>query len=51
MLKPYDLSGKMIKIYPPCWNVKLCLIHNNIEFKTIPVRFTDKDKIAFLNKN
>ena len=48
MLKLYDLSGKNdLRFSPPCWNVKLCLIHNNIEFKTIPVRFTDKDKIAF----
>ena len=48
MLKLYDLSGKNdLRFSPPCWNVKLCLIHNNIEFKTIPVRLTDKDKIAF----
>ena len=48
MLKLYDLSGKNdLRFSPPCWNVKLCLILNNIEFITIPVRFTDKDKIAF----
>jgi len=48
MLSLYDLSGKNdLRFSPPCWNVKLCLIQNNIKFKTIPVRFTDKDKIAF----
>ena len=48
MLKLFDLSGKNdLRFSPPCWNVKLCLILNNIEFQTIPVRFTDKDKIAF----
>ena len=48
MLKLFDLSGKNdLRFSPPCWNVKVCLILNNIEFLTIPVRFTDKDKIAF----
>ena len=48
MLKLYDLSGKNdLRFSPPCWNIKLCLIQNEIKFKTIPVRFTDKDKIAF----
>ena len=44
----YDLSGKKnIRFSPPCWNVKLCLIHNNINFDTIPIRFTEKNKISF----
>jgi len=48
MLKLFDLSGKNdLRFSPPCWNVKLCLILNNIKFITVPVRFTDKDKIAF----
>ena len=48
MLKIFDLSGKNdLRFSPPCWNVKLCLILNNIEFLTIPVRFTEKHKIAF----
>ena len=52
MLKLYDLSGKNdLRFSPPCWNVKLCLIHNNIEFKTIPIKFTDKNKIAFSKQN
>ena len=29
----YDLSGKNdIRFSPPCWNVKLCLINNKIDF-------------------
>ena len=48
MLNLYDLSGKNdLRFSPPCWNIKLCLIQNDIKFKTIPVRFTDKEKIAF----
>ena len=47
----YDLSGKdNIRFSPPCWNVKLCLIHNNIDFDTIPIRFTEKEKISFSNQ-
>ncbi len=44
----YDLSGKNgIRFSPPCWNVKLCFIHNNIDFDTIPIRFTEKNKLSF----
>ena len=44
----YDLSGKNnIRFSPPCWNVKLCLIHNNIDFDTIPIRFTEKKNKFF----
>ena len=47
----YDLSGKNnIRFSPACWNVKLCLIHNNIDFDTIPIRFTEKEKISFSNQ-
>ena len=48
MIKLYDLSGKNdLRFSPPCWTVKLCLLHKNIKFKTVPVRFSEKDKIAF----
>ena len=47
----YDLSGKNnIRFSPPCWNIKLCLIHHNIDFDTIPIRFTEKNKINFSNQ-
>ena len=48
----YELCGKNdIRFSPPCWNVKLCLIHNNIEFDTIPIRFTEKNKISFSSQS
>lgn len=51
MLKLYDLSGKNnLRFSPPCWNVKLCLIHKKIKFETIPVRFSEKHKISFSNQ-
>ena len=48
MIKLYDLSGKNdLRFSPPCWTVKLCLLHKNIKYETVPVRFSEKDKIAF----
>jgi len=48
MLKLYDLTGKSdLRFSPPCWNVKLCLIHKRISYETIPVRFSEKHKIEF----
>ena len=48
MLKLYDLTGKgNLRFSPPCWNVKLCLIHKRISYETIPVRFSEKHKIEF----
>ena len=51
MLKLYDLSGKNdLRFSPPCWIVKICLMHKQIEFKTVPVRFCEKNKIEFSNQ-
>ena len=51
MIKLYDLSGKNdLRFSPPCWTIKLCLLHKNIKFETVPVRFSEKDKIAFSNQ-
>ena len=51
MLKLYDLSGKdNLRFSPPCWSVKLCLIHKKIKFETIPVQFSEKYKISFSNQ-
>src|SRR6056300_558936 len=48
MIKLYDLCGKNnLRFSPPCWNIKLCLLHKKIDFETIPVRFSEKNKIAF----
>ena len=36
MLKLYDLSGKNdLRFSPPCWNIKLCLIQNEIKIKSV----------------
>ncbi|MDG1981362.1 MAG: glutathione S-transferase N-terminal domain-containing protein, partial [Alphaproteobacteria bacterium] len=35
---------------PPCWNVKLCLLYKDIDFKTIAVGFSEKNKISFSNQ-
>ena len=51
MLKLYDLSGKNdLRFSPPCWIVKICLIHRQINFETEPVRFCEKNKIEFSNQ-
>ena len=51
MLKLYELSGKNdLRFSPPCWIIKICLIHNKIKFKTEPVRFSEKNKIEFSNQ-
>ena len=48
VLKLYDLSGKNdIRFSPYCWTIKLCLIYKKLKFQTIPIRFTEKNKIAF----
>lgn len=45
----YDLAAadESIRFSPYCWRTKLALAHKNLDFETIPWRFTDKDVIAF----
>ena len=51
MLKLFDLSGKNdLRFSPPCWIIKICLIHKQIKFETVPVRFSEKSKIEFSNQ-
>ena len=40
-----------MRFSPPCWNVKLCLIHKEISYETIPVIFSEKHKIKFSKQN
>ncbi len=48
MLTLYELSGKNnLRFSPPCWVVKICLIHKQINFETEPVKFSEKHKIEF----
>jgi glutathione S-transferase len=45
----YDLAGadEDLRFSPFCWRVKLALAHKNLDFETVPWRFTDKEAIAF----
>ncbi|MEQ8388029.1 MAG: glutathione S-transferase family protein [Alphaproteobacteria bacterium] len=44
----YDLAGRDDRRFSPyCWRAKLALRHKELDFESEPVRFTDKEKIAF----
>ena len=44
----YDLcASKDQRFSPFCWRAKLALGHKQLPFSTVPVGFTQKDKIAF----
>lgn len=44
----YDLCGKDDQRFSPyCWRAKLALAHKELDYITEPVRFTEKEKIAF----
>ena len=44
----YELSGKDDRRFSPfCWRTRMALEHKGLAYETIPVRFTDKDLIAF----
>jgi len=48
MITLYDLVGANdARFSPYCWRTKAVLTHKNLPYSTIPVCFTDKDKIAF----
>ena len=34
---------------PFCWRIRMALAHKVLAYSTVPVKFTDKDKIAFAN--
>ena len=51
MIKLYELAGKNdLRFSPPCWNIRLCLLYKKIDFETIGVGFSEKDKISFSNQ-
>ena len=51
MITLYELAGKNdLRFSPPCWNVKLCLLYKNIDFETVPIGFSEKNKILFSNQ-
>jgi glutathione S-transferase len=48
MLELYDLVGKNdLRFSPFCWRTKAALAYKKIPYTNIPVRYVDKDKIAF----
>ena len=51
MITLFELAGKNgLRFSPPCWNVKLCLLYKNINFKTVSVGLSEKNKILFSNQ-
>lgn len=44
----YELAGRDDRRFSPyCWRTRMALEHKGLGYDTIPVRFTDKDIIAF----
>lgn len=44
----YELVGKDDRRFSPyCWRTRMALEHKGLAYETVPVRFTDKDVIAF----
>jgi glutathione S-transferase len=44
----YDLQGADDRRYSPyCWRIRLALAHKGLQFDTVPVRFCDKELLAF----
>mgnify|MGYP005638110097 CR=1 FL=1 len=44
----YELTGRDDRRFSPyCWRIRMALEHKGLAYDTIPVRFTDKDLLAF----
>jgi glutathione S-transferase len=45
----YDLAGgdPAVRFSPNCWRVRMALAHKGLPFEDIPLRFVDKEPIAF----
>ena len=44
----FELTGKDDRRFSPyCWRIRMALAHKGLDYTTVPVRFTDKDLIAF----
>jgi glutathione S-transferase len=44
----YELVGRDDRRFSPyCWRTRMALEHKGLAYETVPVRFTDKDVIAF----
>jgi len=48
MIELYDLVGAQdLRFSPFCWRTKAVLAYKNIPYTPVPIRFSDKDKLAF----
>lgn len=44
----YELVGRDDRRFSPyCWRTRMALAHKGLDYEMVPVRFTDKDLIAF----
>ncbi|MDH7796808.1 MULTISPECIES: glutathione S-transferase family protein [unclassified Beijerinckia] len=45
----FDLAAgdDSVRFSPYCWRIRMALAHKGLDTETVPVRFTEKDKIAF----
>ncbi|MEO0537762.1 MAG: glutathione S-transferase family protein [Cyanobacteria bacterium P01_A01_bin.123] len=48
-LQLYELAAaeRDRRFSPYCWRIRLALAHKQLDFDPVPIRFTDKDQIAF----
>jgi len=48
-LEMFDLAADndSVRFSPYCWRIRMALAHKGLDVRTMPVRFTEKDKIAF----
>ena len=52
VIELYELVGRDDRRFSPyCWRVKLSLAHKKLEYRTVPVGFTEKYKIEFSGQN
>lgn len=48
MIELYDLVGDNdLRFSPFCWRAKAVMAYKKIPYTTVPIRFCDKDKLAF----
>ena len=52
-MKLYDLAGADAnrRFSPFCWRTRMALAHKGLPVETVPLRFMEKDKIAFSGQN
>jgi glutathione S-transferase len=52
MIELYDLVGANdLRLSPFCWRTKAVMAYKKIPYTTVPIRFCDKDKLAFSSQD